>query len=66
MARKRISELAKELGVDSKSILTALDKVGIPNKRAQSSIEDNEVEKVRLELGIDVKPEAAVGNETVR
>ena len=66
MARKRISELAKELGVESKSIVAALEKLGISNRRPQSSVEDDEVGKVRLELGIDVRPEIAVGNEIVR
>ncbi len=66
MARKRISEVAKDLGVESKAIIAALENLGVQNKRPQSAIEDKEVEQVRFELGIDVRPEVAVGNETVR
>jgi len=66
MARKRISDLAKELGVESKAIVAALEKIGVSNKKPQNAIEDVEIEKVRFELGIDVRPEVSVGNEVVR
>lgn len=66
MARKRISDVAKELGVESKAIIGALEGLGIANRKPQNAIEDSEVKDVRLALGIDVKPEVSVGNEVVR
>lgn len=39
MAKIRIHELAKELGIESKIIIAALDKKGIPDKKAASSLD---------------------------
>ncbi len=46
MAKKRIYELAKELGVSNKEIISALAKIGIEGKTHSSSIEDEEAEKL--------------------
>lgn len=65
MSRKRIHELAKEWNVDVKDFVARLDKLGIRNKRAQSSLTDEEVERARAELAIDERPAVAVGDERV-
>jgi len=65
MSRKRIHELAKEWSVDVKELVTKLDKLGIHNKRSQSSLTDEDVERLRAEVVVDEKPSIAVGNERV-
>jgi hypothetical protein len=44
MSRKRIHELAKELGWDAKELVGKLEKAGIHNKRTQSSLTDEEID----------------------
>ncbi len=46
----RIHELAKELGVSSKDIISALERMGITGKVASSSIEEDAAEKLKAEL----------------
>jgi translation initiation factor IF-2 len=65
MSRKRIHELVKELGVEPKDLMAKLEKLGIHHKRAQSSLTDEEVERVRAELALEEKPSVSVGNERV-
>lgn len=65
MSRKRIHELAKEWNVDVKDMLARLEKLGMRNKRAQSSLTDDEVERIRAELAIDERPSVVVGDERV-
>ena len=50
MSRKRIHELAREWDIDAKDIVAKLEALGIRNKRPQSSLTDNEVERVKPEL----------------
>ncbi len=50
MAKMRIHEFAKELGVSSKDIISCLDKFGEKGKSAQSSIEEDLQSKVRTEF----------------
>ncbi|MBR1568452.1 MAG: translation initiation factor IF-2 [Lachnospiraceae bacterium] len=47
MAKIRIHELAKELGIESKSIIAALDKKGIPDKKAASSLDAEQESYIR-------------------
>ena len=51
MAKTKIFELAKELGIQSRDIITFLQKEGVEAKAAQSSIEDEAVRKVRKHFG---------------
>ena len=50
MPKKRVHELAKELGWDNKKLIAHLEKIGIPVKTASSSLEESEVERIKGEL----------------
>ncbi len=49
MSKKRVYELAKELGVDNKELIARLEKMGISVKTHSSTLEDSEVERVKKE-----------------
>ncbi|GIW39989.1 MAG: hypothetical protein KatS3mg076_0566 [Candidatus Binatia bacterium] len=65
MARKRISEWARDWGVESRDIISALQKHGFGTRKAQSAMSEEEADRVRAELGLGLKPESVVGNERV-
>jgi len=65
MSRKRIHELAKEWNVDVKDLVARLEKLGMRNKRAQSSLTDEEIDRARADLAVDERPSVAVGDERV-
>jgi translation initiation factor IF-2 len=65
MARKRVHELAKDLGIDAKELIAKLDKLGIRSKRSQSSLAEDEVERVKADFASEEKPSIAVGDERV-
>jgi translation initiation factor IF-2 len=50
MTKKRVYELAKELGIDSKELISRLEKFGIAVKSHSSTLEDADVEKIQKEL----------------
>jgi translation initiation factor IF-2 len=50
MPKKRVHELAKELGLESKVLIARLEKIGIPVKSASSSLDEAEVERAKKEL----------------
>jgi translation initiation factor IF-2 len=62
---KRIHELAKEWGVQPKDLLSGVEKLGIRGKRSQSSLTDEEVQRVRELLGLVPRPAVPVGTERV-
>src|SRR5436309_1962136 len=62
---KRIHELAKEWDVQPKDLVAGLEKLGIRGKRSQSSLTDEEVQRVREALGLVTRPTVAVGTERV-
>ncbi|HQK79896.1 MAG TPA: translation initiation factor IF-2 N-terminal domain-containing protein, partial [Syntrophales bacterium] len=49
MSKKRVYELAKELGVENKELIARLEKMGISVKTHSSTLEDSEVERVKKE-----------------
>lgn len=51
MAKMRVHELAKELGIQSKDIITYLKEKGVEVKAAQSSIEDAAIDMVKQRFG---------------
>jgi signal peptidase I len=55
----RVHEVAKELGVTSKEVMAALDRLGRPVASHASSIAPTDIEAVRAELGNGAKPEVA-------
>ena len=50
MAKKRVHELAKELGLENKDLIAHLERLGITVKSHASTLEDNEVERVKEDL----------------
>ena len=50
MAKKRVHELAKELGLENKDLIAHLERLGITGKSHASSLEDNDVERVKEEM----------------
>ena len=50
MPKKRVYELAKELGLANKDLIAHLEKIGITVKSHSSSLEDSEVERIKGEL----------------
>ncbi len=65
MSRKRIHELSKEWNVDARDLITKLEKLGVHGKRSQSSLTDDEVERLRAEHSTEEKPSVTVGDERV-
>ena len=65
MPKTRVHLLAKELGIETKDLIAQLDKLGIRGRKAQSSLEDNEVARVRDALALQEKPQVHVGEEKV-
>lgn len=47
MSKMRVYELAKELGVENKDLITRLEKMGISVKSHSSTLEESEVERVK-------------------
>ena len=47
MPKKRVHELAKELNLENKDLIAHLEKMGITVKSHASSLEDDEVEKIK-------------------
>ena len=64
-SRKRISEWAKEWGIDSKEILARLEKQGIHSRKPQSAMTEDEAARVHADLGLTEKPAVSVGEERV-
>lgn len=52
MSKIRVYELAKELGIDNKDLITRLEKLGIAVKAHSSSLEEDDVERVRKEFAL--------------
>src|SRR5574340_28015 len=47
MTKKRVYEVAKDLGIENKELIAHLGKLGIEVKSHASSLEDSDVERVR-------------------
>ena len=56
MAKPRVHEVAKELGLTSKEVLAHLEKIGEPVKSHSSSLEEGVAQRVRTELGNGAAP----------
>src|SRR5215470_18873801 len=62
MPRKRVHELAKELGMDTRQLLARLEELGVHGKKAQSTLTEQEIALVQPETAHqEVQP--AVGQE---
>src|SRR2546428_10704878 len=60
---KRIHELAREWNVQPKDLVAGLEKLGIRGKPPQSSLTDEEVQRVREALGLVPRPTGAGGTQ---
>jgi translation initiation factor IF-2 len=65
MGKTRVHLLAKELGIETKDLIAQLDKLGLRGRKAQSSLEDEEVSRIRAALAAQEKPQVHVGEEKV-
>ncbi|MFP5352255.1 MAG: translation initiation factor IF-2 [Actinomycetota bacterium] len=59
MAKPRVHEVAKELGLSSKDVLAHLEKIGEPVKSHASSLDEALADRVRSELGNGAAPAEA-------
>jgi translation initiation factor IF-2 len=50
MTKKRVYELAKDLGIDSKDLISRLERLGIAVKSHSSTLEDTDLEKIQNDL----------------
>jgi translation initiation factor IF-2 len=50
MTKKRVYELAKELGLENKELISRLEKIGIAVKSHSSSLEESDLERIQSEL----------------
>ncbi len=65
MAKVRVHQLAKELGIEPKDLIARLEKLGVRGKRSQSSLETEEVASIRSAFAVPEKPHVQVGEEKV-
>ncbi|HEX6438502.1 MAG TPA: translation initiation factor IF-2 [Candidatus Binatia bacterium] len=65
MGKMRVHLLAKELEIETKELIAQLERLGIRGRKAQSSLEDEEVTRVRAALAMQEKPHVHVGQEKV-
>ncbi|MBA4423929.1 MAG: hypothetical protein C0390_12665, partial [Syntrophus sp. (in: bacteria)] len=50
MSKKRVYELAKELGLENKELIARLEKIGIAVRSHSSSLDDADLERIQAEL----------------
>lgn len=50
MSKKRVYELAKELGIENKELIARLEKLGITGKSHSSSLEDSDLERIQRDF----------------
>lgn len=50
MTKKRVYEVAKELGIDNKDLIARLAKIGIAVKSHSSTLEDSDIERIHREF----------------
>jgi translation initiation factor IF-2 len=63
---KRIHELAKEWGVEPKAVLTAAEQLALKGKRSQSTVTDDEAQRLKQALGLVPRSaQVTVGAERV-
>lgn len=63
MAKIKVYELAKELGVDNAEILAALESKGIDGKKHMSALEDEQVAEIKNAIKPSASPDKAAATE---
>ena len=66
MAKPRVHEVAKELGLTSKEVLAHLEKIGNPVKSHSSTIDESVAARVRTELGNGAAPDAPAAEPSTK
>ena len=65
MPRKRIHELAKEWGMDTRYLLSRLEELGVQGKKAQSTLTDEEIALVRPGPAVPDTSALVLGEEKI-
>jgi translation initiation factor IF-2 len=65
MAKKTVSEVAKELGIERKDFISYLEKQGKTKVTAKTTLAEDEVERAKENLGLGPKPQVRIGEERV-
>ena len=50
MSKKRVYELAKELGLENKELIARLEKIGIAVRSHSSTLEDGDMQRIQSQL----------------
>src|SRR5262245_50293456 len=62
---KRIHELAREWNKEPKDVIAAAERIGVRGKRSQSSLTDEEAQRIHEALGLTARPAVVLGSERV-
>ena len=65
MAKKTLSEVAKEFGIERKDLASYLEKQGKGKVTIKTTLTDEEVERAKESLGLGPKPQVRIGEERV-
>ena len=65
MSKVRVHQLAKQLEIEAKDLIAQLEKIRIRGKKSQSSLDDSEIEAVKVAIAATEKPKVTVGEERV-
>jgi translation initiation factor IF-2 len=65
MAKKTVSEVAKELGIERKEFVAYLEKQGKTKVTAKTTVTEEEIERAKEQLGLGPKLQVRIGEERV-
>lgn len=65
MSKVRVHQLAKQLEIEAKDLIAQLEKIRIRGKKSQSSLDESEIEAVKIAIAATEKPKVTVGEERV-
>jgi translation initiation factor IF-2 len=65
MAKKTLSEVAKELGIERKDLASYLEKQGRGKVTIKTTLTDEEIERAKEGLGLGPRPQVRIGEERV-
>ena len=65
MAKKTLSEVAKEFGIERKDLASYFEKQGKGKVTIKTTLTDEEVERAKESLGLGPKPQVRIGEERV-
>src|SRR6516164_1128975 len=65
MAKKTLSEVAKELGIERKDLAAYLEKQGRGKVTIKTALTDEEIERAKESFGLGPRPQVRIGEERV-